>query len=82
MRAQKHYNEIQKPIQDKRREQFGIDISDLPQNNARKTHCKRGHPLDKRTKDGRRYCGECSRVAGLAKYHRLKAQKGQQTAEQ
>ena len=43
--------------------------------NAKKTHCKRGHPLSGknlfRHKDGRRECRECHRVSQLLAYHRL-----------
>lgn len=74
-RAKEHYHGKVKPMQDKKREELGIVLSaDLPQFNATKENCKRGHPLDGRMKDGRRYCKECNRVAGLARYHRLVAE--------
>lgn len=43
--------------------------------NARKTHCKRGHPLagqNLRTEDGRRICLTCRRRADREGYHRRK----------
>lgn len=44
-----------------------------PAVNARKTHCKSGHPLEgnnlRRRRDGRRVCRTCEKERNAARYH-------------